>query len=76
MCGDDKGNIYYRRQQLQALTEVGKPTLVEQDSDWISGHKDRSNMGLLAFANVIGLPEPLTVSIDRSGEVKVWYVKQ
>ena len=28
MCGDDSGNIYFKKQNVQALTEVGKPTIV------------------------------------------------
>lgn len=28
MCGNDAGTIYYKLQNVQALTEAGKPTMV------------------------------------------------
>ena len=49
MCGNDAGNIYYKRQNVQALTEAGKPTMVAQEPEWTQGHIDPEYMGVLTF---------------------------
>jgi hypothetical protein len=75
VCGDSKGNLYYKTfSPAISVTEKCDPVMVAQDQAWNIGHPDPAHLATVAIAYVDGMPEPLTVSVDAAGEVKIWFV--
>ena len=75
VCGDAQGNLYFKTfDPSVSITEHSDPIIVAQDADWNLEHPDKNHMQIVTIANVIGAREPLTVTVDAAGEVKIWFV--